>query len=70
MAKNLRAKLPADDVLLIQDINKTATSKFIEEQPAGVNIADTVREVAEKSVRIHLFSLLRSMMILFVLSMI
>jgi hypothetical protein len=51
MAKNLRAKLPADDILFIQDVNKAATSKFLEENPAGVRIADNVREVAEKSVR-------------------
>lgn len=51
MAKNLRAKLPAEDVLFIQDVNKAATSKFLEDHPSGVRIADNVREVAEKSVR-------------------
>lgn len=54
MAKNLRAKIPAEDVLFIQDINKAATSKFLEENPSGVRIADSVREIAEKSVR-HVF---------------
>lgn len=50
MAKNLRAKLPADDVLFIHDVNKAATTKFLEENPSGVRVADTVREVAEKAV--------------------
>jgi 3-hydroxyisobutyrate dehydrogenase len=50
MARNLRAKLPADDVLFVQDVNKEASSKFLEENPTGVRIADSVREVAEKSV--------------------
>jgi len=50
MARNLRAKLPADDVLFVQDVNKQATSKFLEENPTGVRVADSAREVAEKSV--------------------
>lgn len=50
MARNLRAKLPADDVLFVQDVNKAATSKFLEENPSGVRVADDVREVAEKAV--------------------
>lgn len=66
MARNLRAKLPADDVLFIQDVNKQATSKFLEENPTGVRVADTVREVAEKSVSLNinliLLSYLPSMM--------
>ncbi|KAF2473958.1 uncharacterized protein BDR25DRAFT_282099 [Lindgomyces ingoldianus] len=49
MARNLRAKLPSHDVLFIQDVNKNATKKFLEENPEGVRIADNVREVAEKS---------------------
>ncbi|KAF2682078.1 hypothetical protein K458DRAFT_420010 [Lentithecium fluviatile CBS 122367] len=49
MARNLRAKLPAEDILFIQDINTATTKKFLEENPQGVRIADNVREVAEKS---------------------
>ncbi|KAF2739092.1 hypothetical protein EJ04DRAFT_509236 [Polyplosphaeria fusca] len=49
MAKNLRAKLPADDVLFVNDVNKDATKKFLEENPNGVRIADSAREIAEKS---------------------
>jgi hypothetical protein len=51
MARNLRAKLPAEDTLFIQDINTAATRKFLEENPEGVRVADNVREVAEKAVR-------------------
>ena len=50
MAKNLRAKIPAEDTLFVQDINKEATSKFLQENPEGVRIAENVREVAEKAV--------------------
>jgi len=50
MARNLRAKLPAEDTLFIQDINTAATQKFLDENPHGVRIADNVREVAEKAV--------------------
>ena len=50
MAKNLRAKIPAEDTLFIQDVNKAASQKFLEENPQGVRIADNVREVAEKAV--------------------
>ncbi|KAF2204413.1 3-hydroxyisobutyrate dehydrogenase [Delitschia confertaspora ATCC 74209] len=49
MAKNLRAKLPSEDTLFIQDVNKEATAKFLEENPEGVRIAENPREVAEKS---------------------
>jgi 3-hydroxyisobutyrate dehydrogenase len=49
MAKNLRANLPAEDILFVQDINKAATTQFLEENPTGVRVADNVREVAEKS---------------------
>jgi hypothetical protein len=50
MARNLRAKLPAEDTLFIQDVHTAATKKFLEENPQEVRIADNVREVAEKSV--------------------
>lgn len=50
MAKNLRAKIPAEDTLFVQDVNTAATKKFLEEHPQGVRVADNVREVAEKAV--------------------
>ncbi|CAO2654808.1 Nn.00g115410.m01.CDS01 [Neocucurbitaria sp. VM-36] len=49
MAKNLRAKIPAEDTLFIHDVNTAATKKFLEENPQGVRVADNVREVAEKA---------------------
>lgn len=53
MAKNLRAKLPAEDTLFIQDVNAAATKQFLGEHSQGVRIADNVREVAEKAVCLH-----------------
>lgn len=50
MAKNLRAKIPAEDTLFIQDVNTATSKKFLDENPQGVRIADNVREVAEKAV--------------------
>ena len=50
MAKNLRAKLPAEDVLFVQDVNTTASKRFLKENPEGVRIASNVREVAENAV--------------------
>ena len=55
MARNLRMKLPKDDLLIIQDINRSATEKFLEETgkndaSANVSIALSAQEVAEKSV--------------------
>lgn len=58
MAKNLRAKLPAEDTLFVQDVNTAASKKFLEENPQGVRIADSVREVAEKSVSLTTILLL------------
>lgn len=56
MAKNLRAKLPKDDTLVVHDINTNALSKFEKEVGSkGVYIAPDVREVAEKSVSWTLF---------------
>lgn len=49
MAKNLRIRLPAEDVLFVQDINPAATEKLLKEVPQGVRIASNVREVAEKA---------------------
>ena len=50
MAKNLRAKIPAQDTLFVHDVNTAATKKFLEENPQGVQIAANVRELAEKAV--------------------
>lgn len=52
MAKNLRAKLPIEDTLMIHDINTEATAKLKSEMSAaqtGIVIAGSVREVAEKA---------------------
>jgi hypothetical protein len=50
MAKNLRAKIPAEDTLFVHDVNTAATKKFLDEHPQGVRVADNVRELAEKAV--------------------
>lgn len=51
MAKNLRAKIPAEDTLFVHDVNTAATKQFLEEHSQGVRVAQNVREVAEKAVR-------------------
>jgi len=51
MAKNLRQKLPSDDTLIVEDINKDASRKFADELKSfQVVVADSPREVAEKAV--------------------
>jgi len=56
MAKNLRQKLPSDDTLIVQDINKDASRKFVDELKAfQVVVAESPREVAEKAVCAFLF---------------
>ena len=64
MAKNLRAKIPASDSLIIYDRNKDATANFIQEVGIarenstsnnemglmGIEIATSPRAVAEKAV--------------------
>jgi hypothetical protein len=50
MARNLRAKIPAEDTLFVHDVNTAATKKFLEENPQGVRVAENVREVAENAV--------------------
>ena len=66
MAKNLRAKIPATDTLVIYDRNTDATKRFAEEvgiaassagapeKGTGIQVAESPREVAEKSVSSHL----------------
>jgi hypothetical protein len=55
MARNLRAKIPAEDTLYVHDVNTAATKKFLEEHPQGVRVASNVREVAENAVCILAF---------------
>lgn len=62
MAKNLRAKIPASDTLIVRDVNEDVMKRFVAEaretaqsNGAGANegqveIAQSAREVAEKSV--------------------
>lgn len=62
MAKNLRAKIPAADTLVIRDVNEETAARFVEEarkeaqsngageDTAKVLIAQDAREVAEQSV--------------------
>lgn len=62
MAKNLRAKVPESDTLVIFDTNAAAIQRFVEEvgiapssvgatdKGTGLHIASSPREVAEKSV--------------------
>jgi 3-hydroxyisobutyrate/3-hydroxypropionate dehydrogenase len=62
MAKNLRAKIPEADTLIICDTNPKATEKFVEEvgiatsstnargEGTRIHIAENPREVAQKSV--------------------
>lgn len=51
MAKNLRTKIPETDTIVIQDVNKAASKQFVDElSKFHVIVADSAREVAEKSV--------------------
>lgn len=49
MAKNLRAKIPKSDTMVINDVNDAAIQQFVKEV-GNVTIAKSVREVAEKTV--------------------
>lgn len=53
MAGNLRAKLASSDKLVVNDVNAAAVAKFKEEHGTGVDVAGSVREVAEQSVGLH-----------------
>jgi len=52
MARNLRVKAPADDTLVIFDVNKDATKQFVDE--LGVMsknvVASKLEEVVDRSV--------------------
>jgi hypothetical protein len=55
MAKNLREKIPKGDTLFIQDVNSSATTKFVEElADYTIVVAKSAREVAENAVSSHL----------------
>lgn len=57
MAKNLRAKLPKEDTLYIQDVNAAVTEKFMSTGlDENVKVAASPREVAENAVRYCLSS--------------
>ena len=49
MAKNLRAKIPQSDTLIIHDVNPAVTEQF-KSEIGNAEIAQNVREVAEKTV--------------------
>jgi hypothetical protein len=59
MAKNLRAKISAEDTLFVHDVNTAATKRFLEEHPQGVLVAANVRELAKKAVCLYLSSVKR-----------
>jgi len=52
MAKNLRAKIPKEDTLYINDVNQASMEAFQKEIASGTNvkIASSPREVAENAV--------------------
>lgn len=66
MAKNLRAKLPKEDTLYIQDVNSAATEKFMSTGlDENVKVASSPRELAENAVCCALFSLTTFVMSMF-----
>ena len=51
MAKNLRQKVPKEDQLYVNDVNKNALHKFIDELSGyNVSIIESAKEVAQLSV--------------------
>lgn len=57
MARNLRAKIPVSDTLVVHDVNEEAMRKLVDEAKAAggnaqvVEITDSPRALAEKAVR-------------------
>ncbi|EWZ28956.1 NAD binding domain of 6-phosphogluconate dehydrogenase-domain-containing protein [Fusarium oxysporum Fo47] len=49
MAKNLRAKIPADSVLYICEVNKPRRDEFVVSTAGKVQVVDSPREIAEKN---------------------
>lgn len=72
MAKNLRARIPEGDSLTVFDVNRSSADKLKSDAPSAytVHVAESPREVAEKSVRIPLWRMKDIVMSLIVLSMI
>ena len=62
MATNLRAKIPAEDTLIVHDVNEAATKRFQEEvgiaakaagapgKGTGIQIATSLQDLAVRSV--------------------
>lgn len=63
MARNLRAKIPASDTLIVHDVNEEAMRKLVNEAKAAggsaqaVEITDSPRALAEKAVRFAFYLL-------------
>ncbi|KAI9895000.1 MAG: hypothetical protein M1814_000222 [Vezdaea aestivalis] len=49
MAKNLRAKIPANDIMIVHDINHDLAQKFAAEFKSGVTVAEGYQDVARDS---------------------
>ncbi|KAH7260735.1 NAD binding domain of 6-phosphogluconate dehydrogenase-domain-containing protein [Fusarium redolens] len=49
MAKNLRAKIPADSVLYVCEVNKPRRDEFVASTAGKIQVVDSPREIAEKS---------------------
>ena len=53
MAKNLRAKIPKSDKLVIHDVNPAVTAQFAEEHAGQtIEVAQSVREISEQAVSV------------------
>lgn len=50
MAKNLRAKIPTDSVLYVCEVNKPRRDEFVASTAGKIQVVDSPREIAEKSV--------------------
>lgn len=50
MAKNLRAKIPVDSVLHVCEVNKARRDEFVTSTTGTIQVADSPREIAERSV--------------------
>ena len=50
MAKNLRAKIPADSVLIVCEVVQSVLEKFVSETKGTIRVAKTPSEVSEQSV--------------------
>ena len=50
MARNLNNKIAKSDTLILHDVNTKATDKFRQETEGPVEVAQDVKEVADRSV--------------------